>query len=76
MVTMAEARRLALSLPEATEEDHHGIPSFRVGGKVFATVPDGDHLRVMLDRDATQAAIDDDPAAFAEIGRASCRERV
>lgn len=67
MVTMAEARRLALSLPEATEEDHHGISSFRVGNKIFATVPDGDHVRVMLNRDATQAAVSDDPVAFAEL---------
>ena len=67
MVTVAEARRLALSLPETSEEDHHGISSFRVGNKIFATVPDGAHLRVMLDRDATQAAIAVDPAAFAEL---------
>ena len=67
MVTMAEARRLALSLPETTEEDHHGIPSFRVGNKIFATVPDGHHVRVMLDPDATRVAIGDDPAAFAEL---------
>ncbi len=67
MVTMAEARRLALSFPETTEEDHHGIPSFRVGNKIFATVPDGQHVRVMLDADATRAAIGDDPAAFEEL---------
>jgi hypothetical protein len=67
MVTLAQARRLALSLPEATEEDHHGIPSFRVRGKIFATVPDDEHLRVMLDRDATRAAIAEDPVACAEL---------
>jgi hypothetical protein len=40
-------RRLALALPETTEEDHHGRPSFRVRGKIFATlhVP---HERAML----------------------------
>ena len=43
-----EARRLALALPEATEQDHHGFPSFRVGGKIFATLPDDEHLNVML----------------------------
>jgi hypothetical protein len=43
-----EARRLALSLPEATEQDHHGFPSFRVRGKIFATLPDDEHLNVML----------------------------
>jgi len=67
MVTMSEARRLALSLPETTEEDHHGIPSFRVLGKIFATVPDDDHLRVLLDPDATHAAVSEDPAACEEL---------
>jgi hypothetical protein len=38
-VTSAEqARRLALALPEAVEQDHHGRPSFRVAGKIFATL--------------------------------------
>src|SRR5262249_56449026 len=67
MVSPAEARRLALSFPETNEEGHHGIPSFRVAGKIFATVPDDEHLRVMLDADATHAAISDDPAACEEL---------
>ena len=33
MMTPAEVRKLALSLPEATEQDHWGNPSFRVKGK-------------------------------------------
>ena len=36
-VDRKKARRLALALPDAVEEDHHGRPSFRVGGKIFAT---------------------------------------
>src|SRR5262249_59421274 len=63
MVTMSEARRLALSLPETTEEDHHGIPSFPGLGKIFATVPDDDHLRGVLDPDAAHAPASTDPAA-------------
>ena len=41
-ITPNDARRLALALPEAVEQDHHGRPAFRVGGKIFATlqVPD------------------------------------
>jgi hypothetical protein len=46
---MSEARRLALLLPEATEEDHHGMPSSRGRARIVVTVPDDDHLRVMLD---------------------------
>jgi hypothetical protein len=37
-VSTDDARFLALSLPEAVELDHHGRPSFRVGGKIFATL--------------------------------------
>lgn len=29
---------MALALPEAVEMDHYGFPSFRVGGKIFATL--------------------------------------
>jgi hypothetical protein len=37
-VTPADFRRIALSLPEATEGAHMEHPDFRVGGKVFATL--------------------------------------
>ncbi len=36
--TLDDVRRLALSLPEAVEQDHHGFPSFRLRGKIFSTV--------------------------------------
>ena len=44
MVSVEEARRLGLALPEAVEQDHHGRPSFRVAGKIFATLWDEQHL--------------------------------
>lgn len=37
---MVEVRRAALALPEVTEADHHGRPSFRVHGKIVATIAD------------------------------------
>ena len=40
MVRIASARKIALTLPEATEEPYHGFSSFRVRNKVFATIPD------------------------------------
>jgi hypothetical protein len=40
VVSVDQARRFALSLPEAVEQDHHGRPSFRVAGKIFATLWD------------------------------------
>jgi hypothetical protein len=44
-----QARALALGLPEAVEQDHHGRPSFRVANKIFATQWDEDHMNVMPD---------------------------
>jgi hypothetical protein len=64
---MAQARDLALSLPEATEEDHHGIPSFRVRGRIFASVPDDRHLRIMAPEEEIRAAVAEDPAVYAEF---------
>ena len=49
MVHAREVRAIALALPDTTEADHHGRPSFRVRGRVFATLPDAEHLGVMID---------------------------
>ena len=38
MVDLETARQIALSLPEAIEQDHHGRPSFRANGRIFATL--------------------------------------
>jgi hypothetical protein len=58
-------RRFALSLPGATEEPHFDMPSFRVRGKIFATVPpDGRYLHVFVDEGESRAAAVEDPAAF------------
>jgi hypothetical protein len=47
---MEDVRRFALSLPEATEEPHFDRASFRVRGKIFATVsPDERHINVFVD---------------------------
>lgn len=40
MVSITEFRKLALSLPEATEEPHFEKTSFRVKKKIFATYDD------------------------------------
>jgi hypothetical protein len=34
-------RRLATSLPNVTEEPHFHFTSFRIGGRIFATLPPG-----------------------------------
>ena len=49
MVRPERVRRLALDLLGTTEQDHHGRPSFRVGGRIYATLWDDTHLNVMLE---------------------------
>jgi hypothetical protein len=59
------ARAFALSLPGSTEEPHFDMSSFRVRGKIFATVPpDDEHLHVFVDEGEVRAAVAEDPAAF------------
>ena len=60
---MNEARALALSLPEAVEQDHHGRPSFRVDGKIFATLWSEERLNVMLDEGGILTAVERAPNA-------------
>jgi hypothetical protein len=67
VVTREQAQRLALALPEAVEQDHHGRPSFRVGGKIFATQWDDEHMNVMLDEDGIRTAIESEPQACEEV---------
>jgi hypothetical protein len=57
VVSHDELRRIALALPEAVEQDHHGRPSFRVKGKIFATIWDAEHTNVMLDEDGIRTAV-------------------
>ena len=38
MACFDEVKAIALALPEAVEQDHHGVPSFRVAGKIFGTL--------------------------------------
>src|SRR5437763_15407987 len=65
MGDLESARSFALSLPATTEEAHFDMASFRVRGKIFATVPpDGEHLHVFVDEAEVHAAVAEDPAAF------------
>jgi hypothetical protein len=57
-VTDASARRAALSLPDAVEMDHHGRPSFRVKGRIFATLWVAGKMNVMLDSHGIMDAVD------------------
>jgi hypothetical protein len=66
MVGHDRVRQLALGLPEAVELDHHGRPSFRVDGKIFATIWDPEHINVMLDEPGILTAVQAHPEACAE----------
>jgi hypothetical protein len=66
MLAVADVRRLALSLEGSVEQDHHGFPSFRVAGKIFATLPDDEHLHVMLPEDRIREIVAADPHASEE----------
>lgn len=57
MLSVGELHRLALTLPQSSVRDHHGRDSFRVAGKIFATVPDEGHVRIMLDEPGILAAV-------------------
>ena len=62
------ARRFALSLPETTEEPHFEKASFRVRGKILATVPlGGKHLNVNVEADEGHALCEQHPEAFQPI---------
>jgi hypothetical protein len=67
VVSTEVARTLALDLPEAAEQDHHGRPSFRVAGRIFATLWDEHHLNVMLDEAGILTAVHRHPKACSEV---------
>src|SRR5437879_13752743 len=69
-MTIEDFRRLALSLPEACESAHMGHPDFRVGGKIFATIPwpDRNCGMVKLLPEEQKAFVKDQPAFEAVPG--------
>ena len=49
MVTIEQARKIALSLPETEEKPHFHLTSFRVKNKIFATIhADKNYVMVKL----------------------------
>jgi hypothetical protein len=66
-VSPNDARAVALSLPEAVEQDHHGRPSYRVGGKIFATLWSDERMNVILDEGGILTAIENAPDACEQV---------
>jgi hypothetical protein len=67
MTTLQQARALALALPDAQERDHHGRPSFRVGGRIFATLWDQEHMNVMVDEPGIRTYVARDRQVYSEV---------
>lgn len=68
-MTIDGFRRLALSMPEASESAHMGHPDFRVRGKIFATLcyPDEDWGMVKLTPEQQEAFVSAEPAVFVPV---------
>ncbi len=65
MTTGTIFRKIALSLPEAEEQDFRGRPSFRVRGKIFATLhADEGRAVVKLPLSEQKALVESNPRAF------------
>ena len=67
VISVEDARRLALSLEGTVEQDHHGRPSFRVRGRIFATLWDAEHLNVMVDEPGIHTAVEGHPEMCSEV---------
>ncbi len=68
LMTLTQVRRFAMSLPEVTEEPHFNYSSFRVRGKIFATVPpEGEHLHVFVSEEEREIALALEPAFLEKL---------
>jgi hypothetical protein len=68
-VTSNDFRRMALSFPETTENEHMGHPDFRVRGKIFATLGYGGAECGMVKLTPEQQAewVANEPANFVPV---------
>ena len=68
-MTGADFRRIALSMPAATEGSHFGNADFRVGGKIFATLSlekEGFGV-LLLTPEQQQGMVDDAPEIYSPV---------
>ena len=77
-MTPDQFRRLALSLPDASEAQHMGHPDFRVRGKIFATLgyPDKGHAMIRLSPEDQSFLVRSQPDVYQPVkgawGQAGC----
>lgn len=57
-MNLADFKELALELPEAAEAPHFHLSSFRIRGKIFATVPpENTHAHIMVGDEHREPAL-------------------
>ena len=57
-MTLPTLRKFALSLPETTEQPHFQFGSWRIRGKIFATLPPGDaHIHLFVAEPVREEAL-------------------
>ncbi|HTU47014.1 MAG TPA: MmcQ/YjbR family DNA-binding protein [Bryobacteraceae bacterium] len=68
-MTIADFRRIALSLEGAEESSHMGSPDFRVGGRIFATLASQKqgYGNLMLTPEQQSAFVEEQPEIFLPI---------
>ena len=68
-MTVADFRRIALSLEGAEESSHMGSPDFRVGGRIFATLAaqSQGYGNLMLTPEQQAAFVEELPEVFVPI---------
>lgn len=74
-----DIRKFALSLPEANEEPHFTFASFRIKGKIFATLPpDGEFVHIFVDDEQRELALAMYPEFIEKLfwGKKVCGVRV
>ena len=65
---LAQARKFALSLPKAAETPHFEMSSFRVRGKIFATIPtDGAHPHIFVEEEQREPLIASEPDSYQKL---------
>ena len=66
---VSDFRRIALSLPEATEGSHFGNADFRVTGKIFATLSlaKQGYGVLLLTPEQQKGMVEDEPEVFSPV---------
>jgi hypothetical protein len=68
MISVATARKIILSMPEAEELGHHGHPDFRVKNKIFATLwPDENRVVLKIQYYERADSLTSSPRALSVI---------